>query len=54
MRRAVLLAVWLAALGPLALAEEARMKPVATLDLGRYAGLWYEIARLPFPALRRN
>ena len=49
MRRAVLLVVWLAALGPLALAEEARMTPVATLDLRRYAGLWYEIARLPFP-----
>ena len=25
------------------------MTPVPTLDLRRYAGLWYEIARLPFP-----
>jgi len=47
--RAVLLAVSLADLGPLCLAEEARMTPVATLDLRRYAGVWYEIARLPFP-----
>lgn len=49
MRRAVLLAASLASLGPLALAEEARMTPVPTLDLQRYAGVWYEIARLPFP-----
>jgi apolipoprotein D and lipocalin family protein len=48
-RRAVLLAASLASLGPLALAEEARMTPVPTLDLQRYAGVWYEIARLPFP-----
>jgi apolipoprotein D and lipocalin family protein len=48
-RRAPLLALWLAAPVPLALAEEVRMAPVATLDLQRYAGVWYEIARLPFP-----
>jgi apolipoprotein D and lipocalin family protein len=36
-------------LAPLVLAEEARMKPVPTLDLQRYAGTWYEIARLPNP-----
>jgi len=48
-RRAASLALWLSALGPLALAEEARMTPVPTLDLQRYAGTWYEIARLPNP-----
>jgi apolipoprotein D and lipocalin family protein len=37
------------ALVPLAHAEEARMTPVPTLDLQRYAGAWYEIARLPNP-----
>jgi apolipoprotein D and lipocalin family protein len=36
-------------LAPLVLAEEARMTPVPTLDLQRYAGTWYEIARLPNP-----
>jgi apolipoprotein D and lipocalin family protein len=25
------------------------MTPVPTLDLRRYAGVWYEIARLPDP-----
>jgi apolipoprotein D and lipocalin family protein len=25
------------------------LKPVTALDLARYKGLWYEIARLPFP-----
>ena len=49
MRRAALLAAALASLGPTALAEEARMTPVPILDLQRYAGVWYEIARLPFP-----
>jgi len=39
----------LAAPAPLALAEEVRMTPVATLDLPRYAGVWYEVARMPFP-----
>jgi apolipoprotein D and lipocalin family protein len=36
-------------LASLVLAEEARMTPVPTLDLQRYAGTWYEIARLPNP-----
>ncbi len=49
MRHAPLLALWLAAPVPLALAEGVRMTPVATLDLQRYAGVWYEIARLPNP-----
>jgi apolipoprotein D and lipocalin family protein len=31
----------------LATAEEPMVKPVPHLDLGRYAGTWYEIARLP-------
>jgi apolipoprotein D and lipocalin family protein len=48
MRRAVLLSFSLASFGSLAFAEEATMTPVATLDLQRYSGVWYEIARLPF------
>jgi apolipoprotein D and lipocalin family protein len=48
-RRTALLAVLLASLASLARAEEARMTPVPSLDLQRYAGVWYEIARLPFP-----
>jgi len=47
--RTFLLALALASPGPATGAEEARMTPVPTLDLRRYAGLWYEIARLPFP-----
>jgi apolipoprotein D and lipocalin family protein len=51
LRRALLLvlALWLVTVVPLAPAEEVRMTPVATLDLQRYAGVWYEIARLPNP-----
>ena len=43
------LPIALCLLAPAVLAEEARMKPVPTLDLQRYAGTWYEIARLPNP-----
>jgi len=40
---------WLAPLlaATLASAEEPMVKPVPELDLARYAGTWYEIARLP-------
>jgi len=47
--RAAGLLLLLSALAPLAPAEEARMMPVPTLDLQRYSGAWYEIARLPNP-----
>ena len=46
-RGALLLALGLSIPGPLARAEEVPMEPVPTLDLERYAGVWYEIARLP-------
>jgi apolipoprotein D and lipocalin family protein len=46
-RSVLLLALCLPAPGPLARAEEVPMEPVPTLDLERYAGVWYEIARLP-------
>ena len=49
MNRAAGLLLLLSALAPLAPAEEARMMPVPTLDLQRYSGAWYEIARLPNP-----
>jgi apolipoprotein D and lipocalin family protein len=50
MKRAFLLLVLsLPAAGSRAAAEEARMTPVPALDLQRYAGAWYEIARLPNP-----
>jgi len=48
-KRAAGLALLLWAFAPLAPAEEARMTPVPALDLRRYAGVWYEIARLPNP-----
>ncbi|MGD8817932.1 MAG: lipocalin family protein, partial [Acidobacteriota bacterium] len=32
---------------PLRLQEDGRVRAVAELDLQRYAGLWYEIARFP-------
>lgn len=48
MRRAVLLSLLVAAAGPSASAEEAALAPVPALDLQRYAGVWYEVARLPF------
>jgi apolipoprotein D and lipocalin family protein len=48
-KSAVCLLLWLSAFGPLSVAEEARMTPVPALDLQRYAGTWYEIARLPNP-----
>jgi apolipoprotein D and lipocalin family protein len=48
MKRAVLVPLLLAALGSPASAEEATLAPVPALDLQRYAGVWYEIARLPF------
>jgi len=47
--RTILLAVALASLGPPPPAELAPMTPVPALDLQRYAGVWYEIARLPNP-----
>jgi apolipoprotein D and lipocalin family protein len=47
MKRPVLLL--LLASASVAPAQEARMTPVPTLDLQRYAGTWYEIARLPNP-----
>jgi apolipoprotein D and lipocalin family protein len=43
----VLLAIALDGSDPAA--KAAPMTPVATLDLQRYAGVWYEIARLPNP-----
>jgi apolipoprotein D and lipocalin family protein len=46
---AIHLAFALAGPGTGAAAEGGPMTPVADLDLRRYAGLWYEIARLPFP-----
>jgi apolipoprotein D and lipocalin family protein len=49
MRPTAVLVLWLSTLTALAGAEEARMTPVPTLDLRRYAGVWYEIARLPNP-----
>ena len=49
MTRTLLLCLSLAGFGPWALAREAPVTPVPTLDLQRYAGVWYEIARLPFP-----
>lgn len=49
MTRAILLALALASPAALAAAEESRMTPVPDLDLRRYAGVWYEIARMPFP-----
>ena len=49
MKRAARLVLLLSALAPLACAEEARMTPVPALDLQRYSGVWYEIARLPNP-----
>jgi apolipoprotein D and lipocalin family protein len=48
MKRAVLVPLLLAALGSPASAGEATLAPVPALDLQRYAGVWYEIARLPF------
>ena len=49
MKRAARLLFLITALAPGADAEEARMTPVPALDLHRYAGTWYEIARLPNP-----
>jgi apolipoprotein D and lipocalin family protein len=43
------LALALAGLAAIASAEQSRMTPVPTLELQRYAGTWYEIARLPNP-----
>jgi apolipoprotein D and lipocalin family protein len=48
-RRAGWLALAMAGVGAIAPAEESRMTPVAGLDLARYVGTWYEIARLPNP-----
>lgn len=42
-----LLAVWLASATTPALAQTPALPTVAALDLQRYAGKWYEIARLP-------
>ena len=53
MKRALFILLWLLMLTPLAPAEEARMAPVPTLDLQRYAGVWYEVARLPNPFQRK-
>jgi apolipoprotein D and lipocalin family protein len=47
MKGALLLVLWFPALVPLGWAEEVKMEPVPTLDLQRYGGVWYEIARLP-------
>ncbi len=41
--------VLLVALGAAAAGEGPKVEPVPELDLARYAGTWYEIARLPFP-----
>ena len=49
MKRAARLVLLLSAVAASAPAEEARMTPVPALDLQRYAGVWYEIARLPNP-----
>ena len=48
-RLAPLLLLAVLALASVAQAEEARMTPVPALDLQRYSGTWYEIARLPNP-----
>jgi apolipoprotein D and lipocalin family protein len=47
--RTILLALALANPGPSEGPEGAPLTPVPDLDLRRYAGVWYEIARLPFP-----
>lgn len=47
MKRAACLVLLLSAHASLAPAEEARMTSVPALDLQRYSGAWYEIARLP-------
>ena len=49
MKPAARLLLLASALVPRAHAEEARMTPVPALDLQRYAGTWYEVARLPNP-----
>ena len=45
----VCLAVLLAGCSPVYRDTATRMVPVATLDLERYAGRWYEIAHFPVP-----
>jgi apolipoprotein D and lipocalin family protein len=49
MRRTAILVLLLPNLAAHAAGEEVRMTPVPNLDLRRYAGVWYEIARLPNP-----
>lgn len=44
---AILLLLWTLLPGGSAAAPEPRMTPVAAVDLDRYAGRWYEIARYP-------
>lgn len=44
---ALLLALGLAGCAPVHRDTATRMQPVADLDLGRYAGRWYEVARFP-------
>jgi apolipoprotein D and lipocalin family protein len=41
--------VLLAVAGAAVAAERPKVEPVPALDLARYAGTWYEIARLPNP-----
>jgi apolipoprotein D and lipocalin family protein len=48
MRRGIAL-VLLAVAGPAVAAERPKVEPVPALDLARYSGTWYEIARLPNP-----
>ncbi|WP_028917150.1 lipocalin family protein [Pseudoxanthomonas sp. J35] len=45
---AVLLCSLLSLPGPAASQEITRNMPVPVLDLGRYAGQWYQVAHLPF------
>jgi len=49
MTRVGQLAVALVGLAVISSTEETQMTPVAGLELHRYAGTWYEIARLPNP-----